>query len=91
MTTTYTTRSGSIYVVRVLNGATEVQRTKLGQHHYDRGPAQLAKREADGLSTWRQCRRAECAGPGHILRIYFDSDTTADLYTSPVTNVRVTL
>ncbi len=86
MTTRYTTRSGSVYVVRTskYDGAIEVQRLKLGQHHHDKGPEQVARRIGDsvGLTVWRKCEHAVCAGIGDRLRIKFGADDT--ITTSPV-------
>jgi hypothetical protein len=90
MITTYTTHSGSIYLVRVLDGITEIKRNWLGRKHFERGPEHRAKRTADNLASWRKCRLVSCAGIGDILRIYFEEEGD-ELFTNRVKSIEIEL
>ena len=84
----YTTASGSVYEVEELKGQTWIRRYKLGQHHIDKGPAQVARRNADALGAgdWTKARAVQHHGDKFPLVINFDYPEK-DLVTAPVVKV----
>lgn len=90
--TRYTTQSGSVYDVKDRESPLEVlavRRHRLGQHHYDKGPEQVARRLGDlaGNGVWKRAKGFTCFGVGHVLAVKFGDGDRETLITSPVVRI----